>query len=67
MGGMFSAPKAPPPAPPPPTMEDPAVQDAAKKEQEAARKARGRAATVLAGVEGDTSEAPTEKKRLLGE
>lgn len=67
MGGIFSSPSPPPPPAPPPTMEDPAVQDAAKKEQEAARLARGRAALVLAGVEGDTTEAPTEKKRLLGE
>jgi hypothetical protein len=68
MGGLFSpsAPNPPPPPPPPPTVEDPAIEDARKKQLDVANKARGRAATLLTGGQGDTSEAPLGKATLLG-
>lgn len=69
MSGMFSSPKipAPTPAPEPPTKDDPSVEEARRKELQAAAKARGRAATLLTGGDGDTSAAPVQRKRLLGE
>lgn len=66
MSGFFGAPKMPAQTPPP-TLEDPAIAQARAKEQQAALKAKGRAATVITGGEGDTSEAPIQRKRLLGE
>jgi len=69
MGGFFSAPSpSPPPAPAPvPSKDDPAVEEARRKELIAAQKARGRAASILTGGEGDTTDAPVTQKRLLGE
>ena len=66
MGGIFSSPSVPP-ATPAPSLDDPAIAAARKAEQAAAQKARGRAASLLTGGLGDTSEAPTTRKRLLGE
>ncbi len=67
--GFFSAPSPPPPPPPPPppTRDDSAVEEARRKQLEAARKARGRASTILTGGMGDESPAPVAKKSLLGE
>lgn len=69
MTGVFSSSPRPAPAPPPPapSKDDPAVEEARRKELIAAQKAKGRAASILTGGEGDTSAAPVEKKRLLGE
>lgn len=70
MGAIFSGPPDPPPLPPmpaQPTKEDPAVEEARRKELIAAQKTRGRAATLLTGGEGDTTDAPVQTKRLLGE
>lgn len=65
---MFGGgPSAPQPAPAPPAQADPAVEAARQKELEAAMKARGRAATILTGGQGDTSAAPVERKTLLGQ
>lgn len=66
MGGVFSSPKAPPPVVPP-TLEDPAIAQARANQQAADRKAQGRAATVITGGEGDTTEAPLGRKTLLGQ
>lgn len=46
---MFSPPSPPPPPPPPPapTADDSSVKAAAAAERERARKARGRASTIL--------------------
>jgi hypothetical protein len=65
MGG--SGPSAPPPPPPTPALEDPAVQEARTKAiRDAASKAKGRAATILTGSEGDTSQPTLGVKTLLG-
>lgn len=66
----FFAPKVPSVAAPapPPTMSDPSVAEARRKAiEDSARKARGRASTILTGGQGDTSNAPVAKKSLLGE
>jgi hypothetical protein len=42
------------------------VQGAALRERERARRARGRASTILTGGEGDTSDAAIGDKKLLG-
>ncbi|WP_428247230.1 hypothetical protein [Ferrovibrio sp.] len=65
MGGVFSGPKVPPPTPVP-TLEDPAIAQARAAQAAAERKAQGRAATVITGGEGDTSEAPLGRKSMLG-
>lgn len=62
---MFSSPSAPP-VQAAPTVSDTEVQDAAAKERDRARRARGRASTILTGGEGDTSQAPVGPKQLLG-
>lgn len=69
MGGLFggSKPKAvvQPTVPPPPTVDTPAVQAAADAERVRARKASGRAATMLSSQ--DNYSAPTVgTKTLLG-
>ncbi len=47
---------------------DPSVEEARRKAlEDSARKARGRASTILTGGQGDLSEAPVAKKTLLGE
>lgn len=65
----FFAPSPPsvPPPPPPPTRADPTVEEARRREALAARQARGRAATILTGGEGDQSPVPAIRKSLLGE
>lgn len=67
MGGLFKS-KTPKvqPAPPPPTDNSAEVRDAAEAERVRTQMMRGRASTVLTGGEGDTSEAETAKKKLLG-
>lgn len=64
----FFAPDPPKPADPipPPTLEDPAVEEARRKELAAARKARGRATSLLTGGQGVEGAAPTERTTLLG-
>lgn len=65
---MFSSsPKPPPPPPPPPERSDADVQAADMAERMRARLARGRAATVLTGGQGDLAPAPTAAKTLLGQ
>lgn len=69
VSGIFGSPAmpaAPPPPPPPPAVEDPAIEEARKKQLDVASKARGRAATLLTGGQGDTTEAPLGKATLLG-
>ena len=63
---IFSSPSPPAAPPPAPEKSDAEVQDAALRERERARRARGRATTILTGGAGDTSEAPTGNKHLLG-
>lgn len=62
-----SPPSPPPPPPPPPTREDPAVEEARRRILAATRRAKGRASTILTGGQGDTADAPVERKTLLGE
>lgn len=69
MGGFLggSSPPPPPAAPAAPTFSDPAVTNAAREEQINAARARGRAATLLTGGQGQaTGAAPTAQKFLLG-
>lgn len=68
MGSIFSPPKpkAPPPPPPVPTPEDPAIEEARKKEREAAKRRRGRVATILTSGLGDPAQPQVEQKKLLG-
>lgn len=65
----FFAPSPPrlPPPPPAPSREDPAVEEARRRQVIAARQARGRAATILTGGQGDTSTPELGKKQLLGQ
>jgi hypothetical protein len=65
---MFSSsPPPPPPPPPPPERSDADVQAADTDERLRARLARGRAATILTGGQGDLAPAPTTAKTLLGQ
>ena len=48
-------------------LSDPAVEEARRRQILAARQARGRAATILTGGEGDVSPVPAIRKALLGE
>lgn len=68
---------APPPAPPPPPPPSPApavagdanaaaTNKALNEAQDAERRQRGRAATLLTGGQGDTSQASVSKRVLLG-
>jgi len=67
MGGMFS-PSMPalPAATPVPDDKDPAIEEARRKEVIAARKAKGRAATLLTGGTGVSGQANVQSKSLLG-
>lgn len=51
---------------PPPQLNDPAIEDARRREQEAARKAKGRSSTMLTGGLGVTAAAPVARPTLLG-
>ena len=72
MGSIFSPkmPSLPPvqPLPEPPSAEiSPEEKDRIAAEQRAMeRKRKGRKSTILTGPLGDTEEAETEKKTLLG-
>ena len=68
MGSIFSPPKpkAPPPAPPPPTPDDPAIEDARRRERDAARRRRGRQATILTSGLGDANSPQLQQPTLLG-
>lgn len=72
MGSLF-APKMPAPPPPPaPAPEPPSFEDeererlAAEKQKDLMRKRKGRRSTIVTGPLGTETEAPTEKKTLLG-
>ena len=66
--GIISGDPAPPPIQQAPKAESPEIQD---DEDEARRKllrARtNRSGTLLTGLSGDTSQAPVQRKTLLGE
>jgi hypothetical protein len=64
---MGGSPKTPKPPPAPPTVEDPAVEEARRKELEIARRAKGRAATLLATQDAMDAAAPVVRKTLLGQ
>ena len=72
MGSIFrpkmpALPPPPPPPEPPSTELSPEEKERIKKEQDAIRRKRkGRKSTILTGPLGDTEEAETEKKTLLG-
>ncbi|MEQ8356724.1 MAG: hypothetical protein RH942_14370 [Kiloniellaceae bacterium] len=68
MGSLFSPPKpkAPPPAPPPPKPDDPAIEAARKRERDAARRRRGRQATILTSGLGAPGQPQVQQPRLLG-
>ena len=70
MASLFSTPKPPPLPPPPPLpkITDPAVEEAKRKARLAAQKRRGRGGkTILTSGLGDVSEAPIQRKTLLGQ
>jgi hypothetical protein len=54
------------PLPPPTPEEDPETQKKIDKAQEAARRPRGQAATLLTGGSGDISSVSSARKTLLG-
>jgi len=60
----FQPVEAPPEAPP--EMTDPEVQEAIEREQELARRRRGRRATILTGPQG-IQEPDRRQKTLLGQ
>lgn len=66
MGGLFSKPKMPA-VPEPKPIDDGKAEEARRQELIAQRKQKGRAATLLTGPDGDTSEAPAARKTLLGQ
>jgi hypothetical protein len=74
MSSLFSRPTLPspappppaPPPPPPPIEEDPKVKQAADEERRRQRLRKGRRATILTGPQGLQTEAPLQKKTLLG-
>lgn len=59
-------PPPPPPAPAPPTEDQAAKRLQAQQEAGRIRKGQGYAATILTSGQGDTSQATTYKKTLLG-
>jgi len=64
---MPALPPPPPPAPEAPSFDDAERKAAAKsKQDELARKRRGRRSTILTSYEGAETEAASEKKTLLG-
>lgn len=66
LGPLLNKPKKPKKPPPPPTPQDPAIEDARRRERLRLKRRRGRKATILTGPLGDPSEAPVERKTLLG-
>ena len=69
----FLSPKMPPlpPITPPPAMPEPTVSQEEKdriaaEQAKIERKRKGRKSTILTGPLGDTEEAETEQKTLLG-
>jgi hypothetical protein len=68
MGSIFNPPKpkAPPPPPPPPKADDPAIEGARQREREAARRRRGRQATILTSGLGDPAQPQLQQPTLLG-
>ncbi|MFN0043572.1 MAG: hypothetical protein ACKVSF_10230 [Alphaproteobacteria bacterium] len=67
MSFFAPSPPPPPPLPPLPSREDPAIEEARRRQLVAARRAKGRASTILTGGAGDPSDAPVQRKTLLGE
>jgi len=68
MGGIFSAPKAPPPPPLPPPQPDPAIEERARRLETIERRRRGRAGTIETSERGVLSAAASgPKKQLFGE
>ena len=72
MGSLFS-PKMPPlppvqplPTPPPAELSQEEKDRIASEQRAMERKRKGRKSTILTGPLGDTEEAETEKKTLLG-
>jgi len=69
MGGLFGGAKATPapiPEPPDTSAADAAAREAASKAEAIRRAQSGRAATIMTGATGDTSEAETKQNKLLG-
>ncbi len=68
----MSTPKAPTPPPPPPpppaapTVDEVQVTEARDRERRRIRSAEGQKSTMLTSALGDTSQAPTVQKVLLG-
>ncbi len=58
---------APPPPPKVPTPVDEGVSKAREDEKRKALLAQGRQSTLLTGSQGLVSEAPTQRKTLLGQ
>jgi len=57
----------PPPPPEPPKEIDRSAEEAEERKAILARKRQGRQSTILTGALGDTSEAGSFKKKLLGD
>ena len=60
------SPSAPPPPPPPPQVEDPSIQANRAKAALAARKRKGRLATLLAGEGGAAGFTPPDESLSKG-
>lgn len=69
MSGLFSTPKIPKPEPIQPPPPVPTVDDAKKNTQESdlLLRRRGRAASMVNGMKGDTSTPSVGTKMLLGQ
>ena len=57
----------PPPPPPPPERSSAEVMAAEEEERKRARLAKGKSSTIMTGGLGDTSQAPSFSKKLLGQ
>jgi len=69
MGGLFGGSTKTPaavPEPPDTSAADAAAREAASKAEAIRRAQSGRAATIMTGATGDTSEAQTQTAKLLG-